>query len=327
MKAIVRERFGSPDVLQFAEAEKPAPKDNEVLIKVYGSAVNPVDLFMMKGWPWYIRLIPGQSKPKSRILGCDIAGRVEAVGKSVKQFQLGDEVFGVTGFEGGGFAEYTCALESKIALKAANCSFEEAAAVPVAATTALQGLRDKGGIKAGHKVLVYGSSGGVGTFAVQIAKFFGAEVTAVCSSRNVDQARSLGADHVVDYTQEDFRKSGRRYDLILAPNSYRSIFDFRGALAPKGTYVIAGGAMPHIMQALLLAPVLSRMGSRKTCFFIANINQKDLVFLKDVIETGKVTPVIDRRYPLRDTAEALRYLEKKHAQGKVVLTVDHDPGT
>jgi NADPH:quinone reductase-like Zn-dependent oxidoreductase len=323
MKAIVRTRYGPPDVLRFTEVEKPAPKANEVLIKLYAASVNPLDLFSLRGAP-LVRLIPGLRTPKQPVLGCDIAGRVEAIGGHVKQFQPGDEVFGVTGFAGGGFAEYACAIENKLALKPANCSFEDAAAVPIVAITALQGLRDKGRIQPGQKVLVDGASGGVGTFAVQIAKSFGAEVTAVCSTRNVDTARSIGADHVIDYTREDFTLSGQRYDLILGANAHHSIFDYRRALSQDGIYVIAGGALPQIFQAMLLAPLLSRIGSKKTCFFIANINQKDLVSLKVLLEAGKIVPVIDRRYPLSDAAEALRYLEEGHAQGKIVLTVEHN---
>jgi NADPH:quinone reductase-like Zn-dependent oxidoreductase len=322
MKAIVRTRYGPPDVLRFTEVEKPAPKANEVLIKLYAASVNPLDLFSLRGAP-LVRLIPGLRTPKQQVLGCDIAGRVEAIGRHVKQFQPGDEVFGVTGFSGGGFAEYACAIEDKLALKPANCSFEDAAAVPIAAITALQGLRDKGRIQPGHKVLVDGASGGVGTFAVQIAKSFGAAVTAVCSTRNVDTARSIGADHVIDYTREDFTQSGQRYDLILGANAHHSIFDYRRALTQHGIYVIAGGALPQIFQAMLLAPLLSRIGRKKTCFFIANINQKDLVSLKVLLEAEKIVPVIDRRYPLSDAAEALRYLEERHAQGKIVLTVEH----
>ena len=320
MKAIVRTQYGSPDVLQFAEIATPAPADDEVLIKLCAASVNPLDLFLMKGAPWD-RVIPGRRTPKQKVLGCDIAGRVEAVGKNVQQFLPGDEVFGVTGFEGNGFAEYVCAIEKKLALKPANLSFEEAAAVPIAASTALQGLRDKGRIQPGHKVLIEGASGGVGTFAVQIAKAFGAEVTAVCSTRNVEIARSIGADHVLDYTQVDFARSGQRYDLILAANAHHSILDYWRALGPDGIYVAAGGAVLRILQAFLLGPLLSLMGRKKIRFFIANINQKDLVFLKGLLEAGKVVPVIDRRYKLREAADALRYLAKGHAQGKVVLTV------
>ena len=323
MKAIVRTQYGPPDVLQFTEVAKPTPADDEVLIKLYAASVNPLDLFVMRGAP-LIRLIPGLRKPKDARLGVDLAGQVEAVGRNVTQFKPGDYVFGACR---GAFAEYVCATENKLALKPANSSFEEAAAVPVAAITALQGLRDKGRIQQGQKVLVDGASGGVGTFAVQIAKSFGAEVTAVCSTKKVDTARSIGADHVIDYTREDFTKSGQRYDLILGANVHHSIFDYMRALSQNGIYVVAGGGLARIFQAMLLAPLLSRIGSKKTCFFIANMNQKDLVFLKDLLEAGKVAPVIDRRYPLSDVAEALRYLEERHARGKVVLTVEHSNGT
>jgi NADPH:quinone reductase-like Zn-dependent oxidoreductase len=320
MKAILRTRYGSPDVLQFAEVPTPTPHDNEVLIKLCAASVNPLDLFLMKGAPWN-RVMPGMRAPKYKVLGCDIAGRVEAVGRNVKQFQPGDEVFGVTGFGGNGFAEFVCAVENKLALKPANLSFEEAAAVPIAASTALQGLRDKGRIQPGSKVLIEGASGGVGTFAVQIAKAFGSEVTAVCSTRNVERARSIGADLVLDYNQVDFARRGQRYDLILAANAHHSIFDYRRTLSQNGIYVAAGGGMAQILQSFLLGPVLSLIGRRKMTFFIANINRKDLMFLKDLLETRKVVPVIDRRYRLSDAAEALRYLAEGHAQGKVVITV------
>jgi NADPH:quinone reductase-like Zn-dependent oxidoreductase len=293
MKAIVRTQYGSPDVLQFTEVEKPIPKNDEVLIKLYAASVNPLDLYLLRGTP-VIRIIPGLRTPKQKVLGCDIAGRVEAVGSHVKQFQPGDEVFGVTGFAGGGLAEYVCAIEDKLAPKPAKSSFEDAAALPIAAITALQGLRDKGHIQPGQKVLIDGSSGGVGTFAVQIAKSFGAEVTAVCSTSKMNTARSLGADHVIDYTREDFTKDRQRYDLILAANAHHSIFDYRRALSQGGICVIVGGSLVRILQAVLLGPFLSRIGSKKTCFFVANINQKDLVFLKDLLETGKVVPV-DRK--------------------------------
>src|SRR2546427_933839 len=323
MKAIVRAKYGPPDALQFTEVEKPTPKDNEVLIKVRAASVNPLDLFTMRGAP-LIRLIPGLRTPKDKRLGVDVAGQVEAVGRNVTEFKSGDEVFGVSR---GAFAEYACATEDKLARKPATISFEDAAAVPVAGITVLQGLRDKGRIQKGQRVLVDGASGGVGTFAVQIAKSFGAEVTAVCSTRNVDTARSIGADHVIDYTREDFRKSGQRYDLILGANAHHSMFDYRRALSQDGIYVLAGGGLPQIFQGMLLAPLLSRIGSKKTCSFIANINQKHLVSRKDLLEAGKVVPVIDRRYPLSDAAEALRYLEERHAQGKIVLTVEHSNGT
>ncbi|MGB2676969.1 MAG: NAD(P)-dependent alcohol dehydrogenase [Candidatus Acidiferrum sp.] len=323
MKAIVRTQYGPPDVLQFTEVAKPTPADNEVLLKLYAASVNPLDRFFMRGAP-LIRLIPGLRKPKDARLGVDLAGQVEAVGRNVTQFKPGDEVFGACR---GAFAEYVCATENKLALKPANITFEEAAAVPVAAITVLQGPRDKGRIHRGQKVLVDGASGGVGTFAVQIAKSFGAEVTAVCSTRNVGTARSIGADHVIDYTQEDFTQSGQRYDLIMGANAHHSIFDYRRALSENGIYVIVGGGLARILQGMLLGLLLSLIGSKKTCFFIANINQKDLVFLKDLLEAGKVVPVIDRRYPLSDVAEALRYLEEGHAQGKVVITVEHGNDT
>jgi NADPH:quinone reductase-like Zn-dependent oxidoreductase len=319
MKAIVCPQYGPPDVLQFTEVAKPTAKDNEVLIKVYAAAINPLDRFFMRGAP-LIRLIPGLRKPKDTRLGVDLAGKVEAVGRSVTQFKPGDEVFGACR---GALAEYVCVPEDKLALKPVNLSFEEAAAVPVAALTVLQGLRDKGRIQRGHKVLIDGASGGVGTFAVQIAKSFEAEVTAVCSTRNVERARSLGADHVIDYTRENFRKSGKRYDLILGANSHHSIFDYRHALTQNGIYVLVGGSVFRIFQGMLLAPLLSLIGSKKTRFFIADLNQKDLVFLKELLEAGKIVPVIDRGYPLRDAADAIRYLEEGHAQGKIVITVEH----
>ncbi|HXL25902.1 MAG TPA: NAD(P)-dependent alcohol dehydrogenase [Chthoniobacterales bacterium] len=326
MKAIVRTQYGPPNVLQFTEIEKPTPKNNEVLIKLYAASVNPLDRFHLRGAPWN-RRIPGLRTPKQPVIGCDIAGRVEAVGRDAKQFQSGDEVFGVTGFAGGGFAEYACAPEAKLAPKPANLSFEDTAAVPIAAITALQALRDKGKLQPGQKILLDGASGGVGTFAIQIAKSLGAEVTAVCSTRNVDMARSLGADHIIDYKQEDFTQSAQRYDLIVGVNAHHSIFDYRRALTNGGTYVAVGGGLPQVFQIMLLAPFLSRIGNKKTSFFIANINQKDLIFLKELIEAGKLVPIIDKRYPLSEAAEAIRYLEKGHAQGKIVLTVEPNNGT
>ena len=319
MKAIVYSNYGSPDVLKCEEIEKSTAGDNEVLIKVRAASVNPLDWFFMTGPP-IVRILPGLRKPKVTRLGVDVAGQVEAVGRNVTQFKPGDEVFGACR---GAFAEYVCAVEDKLALKPANISFEDAAAVPVAAITALQGLRDKGRIQPRHKVLVDGASGGVGTFAVQIAKSFGAAVTAVCSTRNVDTARSIGADHVIDYTREDFTQSGQCYDLIMAANAYHSIFDYRRALSRDGIFVMVGGGWIQILQAMLLGPFLSWIGSKKVRFFIAKINTKDLVFLKDLLEAGKVVPVIDRRCPLSEVAEALRYLGEKHAQGKVVITVEH----
>jgi NADPH:quinone reductase-like Zn-dependent oxidoreductase len=320
MKAAVYGRYGPPDVVQITDVEKPVPNDNEVLIKVCAASVNPLDWHFMRGQPWPVRFTTGLLRPKFNVLGCDIAGRVEAVGRNVTQFKRGDEVFGGKGV--GGFAEYVCAMEDRLALKPANLSFEEAAAVPVAAVTALQGLRDKGLIQQSHKVLIDGASGGVGTFAVQIAKSFGAEVTAVCSTRNVDTARSLGADYVIDYTREDFTKNGRSYDLILAANAHRWIFDYRRALSERGIYVMAGGGGVQILQAMLLGSLLSLIAKQKMCNFLAKLTKADLVFVKDLLEAGKIAPVIDRRYSLSEVPEALRYLEEGHARGKVVITVE-----
>ena len=321
MKAIVCTQYGPPDVLQFTELAKPTPADNEVLIKLCAASVNPVDLHLMRGKPFFLRLISGGLRaPKRKIQGHDIAGRVEAVGRNVTQFKPGDAVFGACR---GAFAEYVCAIERNLALKPASSSFEDAAAMPVAALTALQGLRDKGRIQPGQKVLVDGASGGVGTFAIQIAKSFGAEVTAVCSTQKVDTARSIGADHIIDYTREDFTKSGQRYDLILAANAHHSFFDYSRALSHNGIYVMAGGGGVQALQVALLGPLLSRIGRKKVRFFIAKIDQKDLVFLGTLLETGKVVPVIDRRYPLSGAAEAVRYLAEGHAKGKIVLTVEH----
>ena len=322
MKAIVYHKYGSPNVLKLEEIEKPTPQDNEVLVKVHAASVNAADWHIMRGKPFLVRLMGfGLLKPKNKILGSDIAGRVEAVGRNVKQFQPGDEVFGNIR---GGFAEYVCAREDALVLKPATISFEEAAAVPIAAVTALQGLRDKGQIQPGQKVLINGASGGVGMFAVQIAKSFGAEVTGVCSTRNVDMVRSIGADQVIDYTQEDFTQNGQGYDLILAANGYHWISDYKRALSPKGTYVMTGGSMAQLFQAMLLGPWISMTGSKKMGNLMAKLNQKDLVFMKDLLEAGKVVPVIERRYPLSQVAEALRYLEEGHAKGKVVITVEHN---
>ena len=324
MKAIVYTEYGPPDVLKLEEVPKPAPSDDEVLVQVHAAAVNYGDWAFLRGKPFVVRLMSGGLlKPKHTILGADIAGRVEAVGGNVKQFRPGDEVFGdisACGF--GGFAEYVSVPENALALKPANISFEEAAAVPMAGVVALQGLRDQGEIQAGQKVLIVGASGGNGTFAVQIAKSFGAKVTGVCSTRNVDLVRSIGADQVIDYTREDFTTSGQRYDLILATGGYRSILDYRRALSPEGTYVMVGGAMAQVYEAMILGPFISMTGSKKMGNLAAMPNQEDLVFMKELLEAGKVVPVIDRRYPLSEVAEALRYYGEGHSQGKVVVTVD-----
>jgi len=329
MKAIVYIKYGPPEVLELKEVEKPTPKDNEVLVKVHAASVNYADWGLLRGKPFLIRLMEfGLLKPKNKILGADVAGWVEAVGRNVKQFQSGDEVFGDLSACGwGGFAEYVSAPENALALKPANISFEEAAAVPLAAVTALQGIRDKGQIQPGQKVLINGASGGVGTFAVQIAKSFGAEVTAVCSTRNLDMARSIGADQVIDYTQEDFTKSGQRYDLIIAVNGYHPISDYKRALSPEGIYVCTGGSMAQIFQSMLLGPWMSMTGSKKMGNLAAKSNKKDLTFMKELLEADKVVPVIDRRYPLSEVAEALGYLGEGHARGKVVITVEHNDKT
>ena len=328
MRAIFYHTYGSPDVLKFEEVEKPTPQDDEVLVKVSAASVNALDWHLLRADPFLARLNMGLLKPKHQILGADVAGRVEAVGQNVKQLRPGDEVFGdifETGL--GGFAEYTKAQEDAWVLKPAKISFEEAAVVPVAALTALQGLRDKGQIKPGQKVLINGASGGVGTFAVQIAKALGAEVTAVCSTGNVELVRSLGADQVIDYTKEDFTKKGQQYDLILAVNGYHPILDYKRALSPNGRYVMTGGSMAQFFEAIALGPVISMTGSKKMGNFLAKANHNDLVFIKGLLEAGKVKPVIDRRYPLSEVADAIRYVEAGHAQGKVVITVDQDDKT
>lgn len=320
MKAVAHERYGSPDVLEIREVAKPVPKDDEVLIKVHAASVNAYDWHFLTADIFLIRIMGGGVfKPKDTRLGADIAGRVEAIGNNVKQFQPGDEVFGMGK---GGFAEYACAPEDALVLKPVNLSFEQAAAVPMAGTTALQGLRDEGKVRPGQKVLIQGASGGVGTFAIQIAKSFGAEVTAVCSTRNVDQARSIGADHVVDYTKENFTQSGKQYDLIFAANGYHSLSAYKRALAPRGLYVMAGGTKAQIFEAMLFGSLMSITGDKKMGGVSAKRSQKDLLVLKDLIEAGKVVPVVDKRYPFREAAEALRYLGEGHARGKVVISMD-----
>jgi len=327
MKAIVYTKYGPPDVLQLKEVAKPTPKDNEVLVKVHAASVNDWDWGLLRGKPFMNRLFFGLLKPKIKILGVDIAGRVEAVGRNVKQFQPGDEVFGdISGCGWGGFAEYVCARENALVLKPASMTFEEVAAVPQAAVLALQGLRDKGQIQPGQKVLINGAGGGAGTFAVQIAKSFGAEVTGVDSTRKLDIMRSIGADHVIDYTQEDFTKNGQRYDWILDFAAHHSIFDYKRALSPKGIYVMVGGSNAQIFQGFLLGPLISMTTSKKMGILMHKPN-KDLAFMKELFEAGKVKPVIDKRYPLSEVPEALRYFGKGHARGKVVITVEHNNKT
>lgn len=326
MKAIVYTEYGLPDVLQFKEVEKPTPKENQVLVKVHAASINAGDWRVMSADPFLVRLMGGGLlRPKDPRLGSDVAGQVEAVGKNVRQFRPGDEVFGDAW---GALAEYVLAKETNLCPKPSNISFEQAAAVPVAALTALQGLRAAGRVQPGQTVLIQGASGGVGTFAVQLAKWFGAEVTAVCSTRNLDMARSLGADHVLDYTREDFTRKPQRYDLIFAVNGYHPISAYRRALKPQGTYVCAGGTMSQFFQAMLLGPLLSSKGGKKMgSMGIAKVNQQDLAYLAELLEAGKIMPWIDRSYPLSEVAEAMRYVTETHAQGKVVITVAHNGKT
>lgn len=330
MRAIVYTHYGSPDVLQLKEVAQPTPKDHQVLIRVHAASVNPADVHCVRGEPLLFRpMLGGLLRPRYTIPGGDVAGRVEAVGTNVKRFQPGDDVFGDLSWDGrGALAQYVCVSEdAAVALKPAGTTFEGAAAVPLAAITALQGLRDKGQIQPGQKVLIIGASGGVGTFAVQIAKSFGAEVTGVCGTRNVDMVRSIGADRVIDYTREDVTKTGQRYDLILDAAPYRSFLAYRRALSPNGIYVSVGGSVTRSLQVLLEGPMVSMTGSRKYGAFTAKANTRDLASLKELLEAGKVVPVIDRCYPLSEAAEALRYLEEGHARGKVVITVEQSNNT
>ena len=326
MKAIVCTKYGPPDVLQLQEVAKPVPREGEVLVKVHASSVNAADWHLLTADIFLVRLMMGLFKPKYAILGADIAGRVEAVGRNATQFQPGAEVYGDI-FTRGGFAEYTTAPESALALKPVNLSFEEAAAVPLAAVTALQGLRDQGKLQAGQKVLINGASGGVGTFAVQIAKSFEADVTAVCSTRNVDMARTLGADRVIDYTKEDFTRNGQTYDLILAVNGYHPLSAYKRALTPRGIYVMVGGTWSQMFQPVFMGALMSEKGGKQLRSFTAKANQKDLVILKELVEAGKIKPVIDKRFQLSETPEALRYLGAGHARGKVVITMEQSGNT
>jgi len=323
MKAIICDKYGTPDVLRLEEVEKPTPKEGEVLVKIHAASLNAYDWHILTADIFLVRLMGGGFlRPKNRIPGADVAGTVEAVGSNVTQFKPGDAVYGdLAGHTSGSFAEYVAVPERALAPKPANLSFEEAAAVPMAAVTALQGLRDVGKIQPGKKVLINGASGGVGTFAVQIAKTFGAEVTAVCSARNVEQALGLGADHVIDYTKEDFTQNGQQYDLILAANGFHPLSAYKRALAPKGIYVMAGGTMAQMFQAMLMGSWMSRGGEKKMGNISAKVNQADLNVMTGLLESGKVAPVIDKRYPLAETPDALRYLGEGHARGKVVITV------
>ena len=328
MKAIVYRDYGSPDVLQCEEVDKPTAGDNEVLIRVRAASVNPLDWKLMKGGPRTLRILLKLFQPKIKRPGVDVAGQVEAVGRNVTQFKPGDEVFGTCR---GAFAEYACisasaqGMKSVLVMKPDNVTFEQAAAAPVAALTALQGLRDKGRIRPGQKVLINGAAGGVGTFAVQMAKSFGADVTGVCSTRNLDTVRSIGADRVIDYTQEDFTASGQRYDLFFDCVGNHSLAACRRVLNPKGILIMVGapdnGRLTGLLARLIGALVLSRFVSQKLAPFLASSNKEDLNIVRELMATGKVTPVIDRRYGLSEAAEAFRYLEEGHARGKVVITM------
>jgi NADPH:quinone reductase-like Zn-dependent oxidoreductase len=327
MKAIVYCDYGLPN-LKLQEIEKPAPADDQLLVKVRAASVNPLDWHFIEGTPYIMRAMGvGFRKPTDTRLGVDFAGTVEAVGKNVTQFKPGDEVFGG---RTGAFAEYVCVREARaVALKPANITFDQAASVPIAGITALQGLRDKGKVQSEQKVLINGASGGVGTFAVQIAKSYGAEVTGVCSTRNLDMVRSLGADHVIDYTKEDFTKSDQHYDVILDNVANHSLSEFRRVLKPNGIYVLIGGGGasenrwlgPGLTQAFK-AMFLSKFVSQTMGMMLAELNQKDLTFLADLMKSGKVTPVIDKRYKLSELPQAIEYLEQGHARGKVVITAE-----
>lgn len=330
MKAIICTKYGPLEALKLVDIPKPIPGNKEVQVKIHASCVNFNNLAYISGKPWFARLMGvGLFKPKCQRPGDDLAGHVEAVGRDVRQFQPNDEVYGNLALRGyGAFAEYVCAPEEAIALKPVNSTFEEAAAVVQAGVVALRALRDTGQIQAGQNVLIYGASGGIGSLAVQIAKAFGAKVTGVCSTRNVAMVHSLGADQVIDYAREDFAGNGQSYDLILATAGYRSIFDYKRALSPKGRYVATGGsmrgpkAMAQVLQAVMLGPWMSKAGGKKLGIsHMGKTNQKDLLFIKELIEAGKLRPHIDRCYKLSEVAEALKYYEKGHTQGKVAIKI------
>lgn len=325
MKAITHTEYGSPDVLKLEDVEKPTPTENQILIKVYAVSVNRSDLEGLTGKPLYAR-IGGLFKPGNKLLGSDIAGIVESVGKGVKQFKSGDEVFGLMMNYGGGFAEYGCKSEKALALKPAGMTFEEAAAIPQAAFIALQGIREKGQVKPGQKVLINGAGGGSGSFAIQLAKLAGAEVTGVDNTEKLELMRSLGADHVIDYTKEDFTKNGKQYDLILDVIANRSVFAYQRALKPNGSYFMAGGSVATLFQMFLLGPLIRRITSKSIKLLLVQTDSKDLVYITELIKSGKIKLVIDKHYSLSETAEALRYLGEGHAKGKIVVTVKHSAG-
>lgn len=321
MKAIVYNNYGSPEVLQQQKVEKPSPKANEVVIKVHTTSLNAADSHLLKGKPFMIRLDGGLRKPKHPILGADVAGTIETVGSDVTKFKVGDEVFGdLSGYGFGGFAEYVCADVDILVKKPETMSFEIAAALPMASVTALQGLR-KGKIKEGQKVLINGASGGVGTFAVQIAKALGAEVTAICSTAKMDMVRSLGADHVIDYTQTPFSDLQKTYDFIFAVNGNESVQSYKGRLEPSGICIVSGGSMSQIFGALLLGPITSIRNNRKVTSLLAKANAEDLTFITKLVEEGKISPVIDKHYDLNDIPEAMAYLGAGHAKGKIIINI------
>lgn len=325
MKAITYHKYGPVDVLKLDEITKPTPGDDEVLVEVHASAVNFGNLALVKGEPFIARFWSGLWAPKDKIPGGDVAGRVEAVGKNVTQFKPGDEIYGdISDCGFGAFAEFVSAPAKAFALKPANMTFDEAAAVPQAALVALQGLRNEGQIQSGQKVLINGASSGNGTYAVQLAKAFGCQVTGVCSTKNLELVHSIGADHVIDYTREDFTQTSQQYDLILAAMGDRSIFDYKRALAPQGTYVMTGGSMKQIMQANIIGSFLSKKNSQTFKSLYHRPSQDDLVYMKELIEAGKVKSVIDRKFPLAEAAEAFRYYEKGHSRGKVVISIKNN---
>ncbi|MEZ2717908.1 NAD(P)-dependent alcohol dehydrogenase [Niallia circulans] len=325
MRAIISERYGTPDTLKLVEVDKPAPKDNEVLIKVYASSLNFGNLALLTGKPLPVRFVFGLMKPKYRIPGGDIAGIVEAIGKDVTKIRIGDQVYGDLASSGwGAFAEYVVVDERVLAIMPSNLSSIEMAGVPMAGTTALQAIRNVAKVKAGQKVMIHGASGGVGTFAVQIAKAFGAEVTAVVSTRNVDLVKNLGADRVIDYKKDDFLNDSETFDVIFGVNGLQSIFTYKKKLKTNGVFIHIGGANSQFYQILLLGPLLSLFGKRKFRSFLQRPNQQDLMVIKELIEEGKVKPVIDRRYSLSEVPQALHYFEKGHSQGKVIITMEQD---
>ena len=323
MKAIVYHKYGSPDVLKLEEVEKPSPRDDEILIKIHAVSVNGSDREGLIGKPLYARM-GGLRKPGYPILGSDIAGRVEAVGKNNTEFQVGDAVFGeIPGYKGG-FAEYVCTRGRTMARKPATLTFEEAAAIPQAGVIALRAMRDKGQVQPGQKVLINGAGGGAGTFAVQLAKLYGAEVTGVDNTGKMEFLRSLGADHLIDYTRQDFTRNGKQYDLILDVIAHRSVFAYARALKPKGTYFFVGGSVPTLFQILFLGPLIKRITGKQICILAVPQNRKDLISITELCEAGKVRPVIDRVYPFSEVPEALRYVGEGRTKGKIVIIVEQN---